>query len=67
VIFTATTALPYAHAERAAAGLRAEVRRQLLEAGELADWATLEVTGPSEVPDGLGRTWFEYQATMHAR
>lgn len=66
VIYTATTALPYPHLERATAGLRTELRHQLLAAGELADWSTLEVTGPSEVLDGHGRLWFECRATVGA-
>src|SRR4051812_37716749 len=59
--FTATTALPYEHLDRATAGLRAELRRQLA-AGDLADWSTFRVTGPTEVADGRGRPWFEYGA-----
>jgi hypothetical protein len=65
VILTASTALPYAHLERAAAGLRAELRRQL-PIGERADWAALVVTGPTPTLDGLGRTWLEYRATVHS-
>lgn len=66
MLLTATTALPYPHLERATAGLRAELRHQL-GAGELADWSTLEVTGPSKVPDARGRVWFEYSATVEVR
>jgi hypothetical protein len=65
VTFTATTALPYPHLERAAAGLRAELRHQLLAHGHDADWTTFYVAGPTEVPDVLGRKWYEYQATVH--
>lgn len=64
--YTATTALPYAHLERATAGLRAELRHQLA-AGKLADWSTLQVTGPAEVLDGYGRLWFEYRAILESR
>jgi hypothetical protein len=64
VSYTATTALP--HLERAAAGLRAEPRHVLLDAGVAAapDWATLAVEGPDEVTDGLGRVWFTYRARL---
>jgi hypothetical protein len=67
--YSATTALPYPHLERATAGLRAELRHRLLaaEVDELPDWSTLEVRGPVEVLDGLGRTWFEYEATVAGR
>jgi hypothetical protein len=61
--YAATTALPYPHLERATAGLRAELRRQL-PAGETPDWTTLEVTGPSKSVDGVGHTWYEYRANF---
>ena len=46
--FTATAALPYEHLERATAGLRAELRRQLLAADvhEMPVWETFVVEGP---------------------
>jgi hypothetical protein len=65
VSYEATTALPYPHLERATAGLRAELRHQL-PAGSLPDWSTLQLDGPTEVPDGRGRPWFEYRATLGA-
>jgi hypothetical protein len=42
VTVTVTAALPYPHLERATAGLRGELRRQLLAAGVVAapDWFT---------------------------
>lgn len=64
--YSATTALPYPHLERATAGLRAELRHRL-DVGELADWSTLEVTGPAEVPDGLQRVCYEYRASVDTR
>lgn len=66
VTFTATTALPYPHDERATAGLRAELRHQLLAAGVegAPEWATLTVTGPEKFTDGRGQTWFGYWATL---
>jgi hypothetical protein len=66
VTFTATTALPYPHFERATAGLRAELRHQLLTAGVTGtpDWSTLTVTGPEEFTDRNGNLWFGYWATL---
>ena len=66
--FTATTALPYPHLERATAGLRAELRHKLLAADVVAapDWARLTVEGPEEFADDRGRTWFGYWATLDA-
>jgi hypothetical protein len=62
VTFTATTALPHPHLERATAGLRDELRHQLLAAGvtEAPDWTSMTVRGPEEFQDGKGRTWFGY-------
>jgi hypothetical protein len=67
--FSARTALPYEHCERATAGLRAELRRQLLAADvhEMPQWATFHVTGPTELTDLRGRTWYEYRATVEGR
>lgn len=64
--FTATTALPYAHLERATAGLRGALRQQLLASGVLAapDWSALTVTGPQEFADERGQVWFGYWATL---
>ena len=64
--YTATTALPYPHLERATTGLRVALRHQLLPAGVVGapDWATLTVDGPEEFTDGRGRTWFGYWATL---
>jgi hypothetical protein len=66
VTFTATTALPYEHLERATAGLRAERRRQLLhvDVHRTPVWETLMVTGPHMFTDLRGRVWFEYRATV---
>jgi hypothetical protein len=66
VSYVATTALPFPHLERATAGLRAEVRHLLLDAGVVGapDWATLTVEGPAEATDGLGRVWFTYRACL---
>jgi hypothetical protein len=62
-------ALPYEHQERATAGLRAELRRQLLatDVHEMPKWESLHVTGPTEFTDLRGRTWYEYRATVESR
>jgi hypothetical protein len=67
--FSAATALPYEHLERATAGLRAELRRQLLAADvhEMPRWETFDVTGPTEFTDLRGRTWYEYRATVESQ
>jgi hypothetical protein len=69
VEFTATAALPYEHLERATAGLRAELQRQLLAADvhEMPAWDTFAVTGPVELTDLRGRTWFQYRATVESQ
>jgi hypothetical protein len=61
--YGAQTALPYPHRERAAAGLRAQLR-YLLPVGVAADWSTFTVTGPTEVPDARGNTWFQYEGRV---
>ena len=67
--FNATTALPYDNRERATAGLRAELRRQLLVADvhEMQQWETFVVTGPHEFADLRGRIWYEYRASVESR
>ncbi len=67
--FKATAALPYEHLERATAGLRAELRRQLLAADvhAMPRWDTFTVTGPTDFTDLRGRTWYEYRATVESR
>lgn len=64
--YEASTALPYPHLEWASAGLRAGLRHRL-PTDEVADWTMLEILGPTETTDGLGRTRFEYRATMRCR
>jgi hypothetical protein len=67
--FSALSALPYEHLERATAGPRAELRRQLLAADvhEMPQWETFDVTGPIPFTDLRGHTWFEYRATVETR
>ena len=62
----ATTSLPYEHVARATAGLRANLRYKLLDLGAAPDWSTLQVSGPVTTPDGMGRPWFEYPASVHS-
>ncbi len=67
--FSATTALPYEHLGRATAGLRAELRRQLLAADvhTMPRWETFTVTGPVVSTDLRGRVWYEYRAAVEYR
>lgn len=66
VIDPATTALPYPYLERAAAGLRAELRHLLLDDGfkDPPDSPRAAGDGPVEFTDDNGRTWFAYRATV---
>ena len=69
MIFTPTAAYPYENLERATAGLRAALRHQLLAAGirDVQVWNTFDVTGPVECAYRLGRTWYEYRATVESQ
>jgi hypothetical protein len=64
---SATPSLPYEHALRATAGLRATLPYQLLDLGAAPDWSTLEVSGPVTTLDGMGRPWFEDRASVQSR
>jgi hypothetical protein len=68
-MFSATAALPYEHLERATAGLRAELRRQVLAAdvNAMPRWGTPCVTGPHKFTDLRGRSWYEYRASVEGR
>ncbi|SDC93654.1 hypothetical protein SAMN05660690_3014 [Geodermatophilus telluris] len=57
VAYQASTSLPHDNLERATAGLRAELRHRVLDAGDpgLPDWSTLAVTGPEIAADEHGR------------
>ena len=67
--FSASAALPYEHLELATAGLRAELRRQLLAADVQAmpRWETFTVTGSIEFTDPCGRLWYQYRAAVESR
>ncbi len=65
VIYRARTALPYAHLERATAGLRAQLRLHV-PVTETPDWTSFTVTGPAEVRDANGNVWQEYAAEVTA-
>jgi hypothetical protein len=69
VTFSATTALPYENVDRATAGLRAGLWRQLIrtDVHQMPRWDTFAVTGPVEFTDLRGRTWFEYRAIVDSR
>jgi hypothetical protein len=68
-VFSATTALPYEHLDRATAGLRTELRRQLLAANvhTVPLWDTFAVTGPHQFEDRRGQAWYEYRASVECR
>ncbi|GAB3309628.1 hypothetical protein GCM10027451_19600 [Geodermatophilus aquaeductus] len=66
-LHSASSALPFEHLMRATAGLRAQLRQEVLAAegpAVLPAWSTLQVTGPHPVADGRGRAWFGYRATI---
>ena len=65
--FTARTALPYLDEGRAVVGLRGELGEQAAASGQMPDWSTLEVTGPTEVVGASGRTWYRWAATVTAK
>ena len=69
VAYQASTSLPHDNLKRATAGLRAELRHQLLDAGDpgLPDWSTSTVTGPEIAADEHGRSWFTWTATATTR
>lgn len=68
-MYSATTALPYEHLERATAGLRTGLRNRILGAGtpETLDWDSLVVQSPVRTVDGRGRVWLTYTATVTSR
>jgi hypothetical protein len=63
-MFTATAAYPYVNADRATAGLRAQLREIVATAGAVADWTAMTVAGPTEAAGARGRTWYEWSATV---
>ncbi len=65
--YKAVAVLPYEHLERTTAGLRGRLRLMAVDDGVLPDWSTLTVTGPTTSLDGLGRTRFEWTASVEAR
>jgi hypothetical protein len=64
VRYIAAAALPYLDRERAAVGLRGQLRLMALAAAATPEWSTLTVTGPTEMLGDRGRTWFEWTATV---
>lgn len=69
VSYCASVVLPYRHLDGATAGLRAELRHQVVDRGfgAMPDWNTLVVTGPWESTDRRGRPWYEYRASIDIR
>jgi len=64
--YEATVALPMAHVMAATAGLRGDLRRQIIgeETLVLADWTTFQVCGPAEEFDADGGVVYRYRATV---
>jgi hypothetical protein len=65
-MYEATVMLPMAHVMAATAGLRGDLRRQILgeETLVLADWTTFQVTGPDEEFGTDGGVVYRYRATV---
>ena len=67
MILTATAAYPYPDSrERAALGLRAQIREAAATAGRSPDWATFVIEGPRESAGRHGVIWYEWTATVEA-
>jgi hypothetical protein len=64
VRFRAAAALRYNDRQRAAAGLRGQLRVMAATVGATADWSTLTVEGPVETHGLYGAVWFEWSATV---
>lgn len=64
--YTAATALPYEHLERATAIIRRQIAQQIALNGleRPPEWSHLKITGPTEERDFYGRPWFWYSGTM---
>ena len=67
--YRTTTALPFAHHSQATSVLRRELHRQIVEddEGNVADWSTLCVLGPTEVFGPRGVVHFEYRGSVRPR
>lgn len=65
-MYEATVTLPMAHVMAATAGLRGDLRRQIIgeETLVLADWTTFQVTAPVEEFDAEGDVVYRYRATV---
>jgi hypothetical protein len=68
VTYRAAAAFPYpCDRARVMAALRGQLCVMAAADNAALMWASLCVEGPTEVPDGRGRTWFEWVATAEAR
>ena len=67
--YRTTTALPFAHHSRATSMLRRELNRQIIDddEGNVADWSTLCVVGPTEIFGPRGVVHFEYMGSVRPR
>ena len=63
-MLTAKAAYPYVDRERAATGLRRQLRLMATAGGGAPDWSTFSVEGPVEGPGLRGRIWFEWTARV---
>jgi hypothetical protein len=45
-------------------GLRGQLREMLASQGKVADWSTLDVSGPNGVVGASGRVWYRWAATV---
>jgi hypothetical protein len=61
-----STALSHGHTEQATERLRAQLRIELLSAGDMrtTDWSRMVVTGPEAHRDALGRSRYGYWAMI---
>ena len=64
MLLRTTTALPYEDTDRAASGLRGQLRLMAIDRGLAVEWSTLEVDEPTSSSDPRGRTWYEWSASV---
>lgn len=64
MLYKAAATSPYADRERAASGLRSQLRLMARAGGGNLDWTSLTVEGPTEAPGPHGATWYEWRATV---
>jgi len=66
--YRTTTALPYAHLDRATSALRAQLGGIVAADGwNAADWETLRIVGPVETYGPHGVIHYEYEGSVRPR